>query len=125
LLSSCSSTFRFTDKNQSISYSSTDEIPVGKVFRGKASYYSDKFHGKITASGEIFDQNKLTAAHRELPFGTKLKVKNMKNGKYVVVIINDRGPFVDGRILDLSYQAALQLDMIDDGVTDVECTVLK
>lgn len=125
LMSACASTVRFTDKNQLINLSSSEEISSEITFRGKASYYSDKFHGKTTASGDIFDQNKLTAAHQTLPFGTKLKVKNLKNGKSVVVIINDRGPFVDGRILDLSYQAALQLDMIADGVVDVECTVLK
>ncbi|MEJ5245347.1 MAG: septal ring lytic transglycosylase RlpA family protein [Bacteroidota bacterium] len=134
LLVSCASTVRFTDNisnssvNTQINASSntqTNDLPAGYTFRGKASYYSDKFHGRSTASGEIFDQNKLTAAHRSLPFGSKLKVKNLKNSRSVVVIINDRGPFVEGRIIDLSYEAARQLDMLQDGIADVECTILE
>src|SRR4249919_962127 len=72
---------------------------------GKASYYSDKFDGRKTASGAVFSQHKLTAAHKTLPFGTKVKVTNLSNGKTVKVRINDRGPFVEGRILDLSKKA--------------------
>ncbi len=134
LLVSCASTVRFTDNNNysnnnsqinSSSNTKSEEFQSGYTFRGKASYYADKFHGRSTASGEVFDQNKLTAAHRSLPFGTKLKVKNLKNNRSIVVIINDRGPFVEGRIIDLSYEAARQLDMLQDGVTDVECTILE
>ncbi len=134
LLVSCASTVRFTGNhsnssvNTQISASSntqTNDLPAGYTFRGKASYYSDKFHGRSTASGEIFDQNKLTAAHRSLPFGTKLKIKNLKNNRSVVVLINDRGPFVDGRVIDLSYEAARQLDMLQDGIAEVECTILE
>jgi rare lipoprotein A len=72
---------------------------------GKASYYGKQHHDKLTASGERFDQNALTAAHRTLPFGTKVRVINTRNGKSVVVRINDRGPFVRGRIIDLSKAA--------------------
>ncbi len=67
-----------------------------------ASWYGPGFHGKKTASGEVFDQNKMTAASKTLPFGTRLKVRNLKNGKIVTVVINDRGPFIKGRGIDLS-----------------------
>jgi rare lipoprotein A len=133
LLVSCASTVRFTDNisdssvNTQIHASSntqTNDLPAGYTFRGKASYYSDKFHGRSTASGEIFDQNKLTAAHRSLPFGTKLKVINLKNSRSVVVIINDRGPFVEGRNYRPILRSCRQLDMLQDGIADVECTIL-
>jgi rare lipoprotein A len=74
-----------------------------------ASYYADKFHGKRTASGKFFDMNKLTAAHKKLPFGTKVKVTNQANGKSVIVEINDRGPFVRSREIDLSKRAFMQI----------------
>ena len=86
---------------------------------GIASYYADKFEGRQTASGEIYQHSKLTAAHRTLPFGTKLKVINTANGKSVVVTVNDRGPFVDNRILDLSRSAALKIDAVNDGLVEV------
>lgn len=92
---------------------------------GKASYYADKFQGRRTASGEIFRQGKLTAAHRTLPFGTRVKVTNMANGRSVKVHINDRGPFVDGRIIDLSRKAARRLGMISTGVAPVEIRYRK
>lgn len=78
-----------------------------KLFKSNAhaSYYADKFHGKKTASGKIFDMHKYTCAHKNLPFGTKLKVTNEKNGKFVIVEVTDRGPFVKGRELDLSKRA--------------------
>lgn len=90
---------------------------------GKASYYADKFEGRKTASGKIFQQNKLTAAHKTLPFGTK--VKNLKNGKKVKVTINDRGPFIEGRIIDLSKKAARKINMTRDGVVDVKIKYRK
>ncbi|MGQ1946805.1 septal ring lytic transglycosylase RlpA family protein [Geofilum sp. OHC36d9] len=86
---------------------------------GIASYYADKFDGRQTASGEIYRHSKLTAAHRSLPFGTLLKVINTANGKSVVVRVNDRGPFVDNRILDLSQSAALEIDAVKDGLVEV------
>lgn len=89
------------------------------VHEGEASFYGPGFHGKKTATGEIFDQNKPTAASRELPLGTKATVTNQENGKQVEVTINDRGPYVDGRVIDLSKGAARKLDMIEDGVADV------
>ena len=87
---------------------------------GKASYYADSFDGKRTASGETFRQRQLTAAHRTLPFGTRVTVVNISNGKSVKVRINDRGPFVPGRIIDLSHKAAAKLGMVNTGVANVE-----
>jgi rare lipoprotein A len=91
---------------------------------GYASYYADKFDGRKTADGEIFDQSKLTAAHKTLPFGTIVEVVNKKNGLTVTVIINDRGPFVPGRIIDLSYAAASKIGMIQEGVVPVELRII-
>ena len=89
------------------------------VHEGEASFYGGDFHGKKTASGVPFDQNKPTAASRELPLGTKATVTNQENGKSVDVIVNDRGPYVDKRIIDLSKKAAKDIDMIEDGVAPV------
>lgn len=88
---------------------------AAEVQEGAASYYSDKLDGNKTASGEIYNKNGLTAAHRTLPFGTKVKVTYLKTGKSVVVVINDRGPYAKSRILDLSGAAAKKVGMIDDG----------
>jgi rare lipoprotein A len=77
---------------------------------GRASWYGKRFHGRTTASGEDFNMFELTAAHRQLPLGTYVKVTNLRNGKSVIVRINDRGPYVGGRIMDLSYSAARMLD---------------
>lgn len=93
--------------------------------KGKASFYADFFQGRKTANGEVFRQGKRTAAHKTLPFGTKVKVKNLKNGKTVKVRINDRGPFVEGRIIDLSKKAAKKLGMANDGVVQVEIKYKK
>ena len=88
--------------------------------QGKASYYANKFHGRRTSSGEIFSQDSLTCAHRTLPFGTYLKVKNQSNGKEVIVRVTDRGPFIKGRVVDLSRAAAEEIGMIHAGVVRVE-----
>ena len=96
-----------------------------RVQIGYASYYADKYHGRRTACGEIYDKNKLTAAHRTLPCGTVVRVTNLENGESVVVRINDRGPFVRGRIIDLSYEAARRLKMIRKGVVKVKVEVLR
>jgi rare lipoprotein A len=89
------------------------------VQEGKASFYGQGFHGKKTASGERFDQNRPTAASRELPLGTKATVTHQENGRSIEVIINDRGPYVGGRVIDLSQGAARKLDMIKEGVAPV------
>lgn len=89
---------------------------------GLASYYADKFIGKPTASGELYDANKLTAAHKTLAFGTKVEVTNLLNGKRITVVVNDRGPFVKGRIIDLSKSAAKALGMIEAGIIKIQLT---
>lgn len=86
---------------------------------GVASFYADKFNGRKTASGERFSQKKMTCAHRTLPFGTKLKVTNTTNGKSIIVTVNDRGPYIKGRVLDLSLCAAKELDFVRAGKTQV------
>ncbi|MBU1284649.1 septal ring lytic transglycosylase RlpA family protein [Pseudomonas sp. NPDC079086] len=93
--------------------------PHGYHAEGQASYYGARHHGNKTASGERFDQNALTAAHRSLPFGSRVQVTNLRNDKSVVVRINDRGPYAKKRIIDLSQKAAEQLDMLRDGVVPV------
>ncbi len=95
-----------------------------KQFSGKVSWYGKKFHGRKTASGEKFDMNDLTCAHRTLPFGTKILIENPKNGKSVVVKVNDRGPYAKGRVIDLSRGAAKKLGTLLGGVAYVDCTVL-
>jgi rare lipoprotein A len=97
----------------------------GSIEEGGASYYAHKFHGRTTASGEIYDENKMTAAHKTLPFGTRVRVTNLTNGKKVVVVVNDRGPFVEGRIIDLSYKAAGELDMYSAGVVAARVEILR
>lgn len=98
--------------------------PTTQVLVGKASYYAHKFHGRKTANGETFNMYAMTAAHRTLPFGTVVRVTNRANGRQVLVRINDRGPFIDGRIIDLSLGAAQRLDMIEAGVVPVKIEVL-
>ena len=95
-----------------------------QIHKGKASYYADKFEGRLTASGAKYKHTKLTAAHKLLPFGTKVKVTNLDNNKTVIVEINDRGPFVSGRIIDLSKSAAKKLDFIHAGITEVSIEVV-
>jgi rare lipoprotein A len=87
---------------------------------GMASYYSESYNGKKTANGEIYNSSKLTAAHKTLPFGTKVKVTNLSNGKSVKVRINDRGPFISGRIIDLTRAAAEEIGMLNAGVVKVK-----
>ena len=100
------------------------EIADQAIYSGKASWYGPGFHGRRTANGEVFNSNDLTAAHRSLPFGTKVRVTNMNNGSSVVVRINDRGPFVKDRIIDLSAGAARSINMIGSGVAPVRVEVL-
>jgi rare lipoprotein A len=97
----------------------------GFVEKGIASWYGRKFHGRATASGEIYDMHAMTAAHKSLPLPTWVRVRNLDNGKSIVVKVNDRGPFVDDRIIDLSYEAAKRLDMIGPGTARVEVVALE
>ena len=92
---------------------------------GTASYYAMKFQNRKTASGEKFDNYSMTAAHKTLPFGTKVKVTNIRNGKSVNVTINDRGPFVKGRIIDLSRAAFAKIEKVEKGITKVKILVVN
>ncbi len=92
---------------------------------GKASWYGEPHHGRKTASGEIYDMNAMTAAHRTLALGTHVRVTNVANGKSVVVRINDRGPFIDGRVIDLSKAAARELGSLGEGIITVRIEVLE
>jgi rare lipoprotein A len=98
--------------------------PPENVQTGVASWYGPNFHGKITSNKEIYDMHDLTAAHKSLPFGTFVMVTNLYNGKSVTVRINDRGPFVKDRIIDLSYAAAMAVDMIGTGTAPVKLEIL-
>lgn len=89
------------------------------IAEGKASYYANRFHGRRTASGEHFDRRELTAAHRSLPFGTRVQVTNLDNGRKVVVKINDRGPHTGNRIIDISQAAAREIGLVGRGVGKV------
>ena len=101
-----------------------DRTLIANSFRGRASWYGPGFHGRLTANGERYNQYAMTAAHPNLRFGTRVRVTNMKNGRSVVVRINDRGPFVGGRVIDLSAAAARSLNMIRSGVAPVKITVV-
>ena len=92
---------------------------------GLASFYADKYHGKPTASGETFDMHKLTAAHRTLPFGTRVKVTHTGSKRSVTVRINDRGPFIPGRIIDVSRAAAEELQLVQAGLAEVRVEVMN
>ena len=94
-----------------------------KVQIGKGSWYGKRFHGKKTANGEKYNMYTYTAAHKSLPFNTKVKITNLKNNRSVIVRINDRGPFVKGRIIDLSYLAAKKLKYVDKGVAKLKIEV--
>lgn len=96
----------------------------GKTVRGKASWYGDYFHGKKTASGEKYNMYNLTAASKTLPFGTIVRVQNLDNGKSIKVKINDRGPYVKGRIIDLSRAAFKKISPLETGVLNVKITIL-
>jgi rare lipoprotein A len=140
-LTSCATSPRFVTRNASPSPKgeASRETPKsaeeklsrnssGKVLltlEGVASYYADDFHGKQTSNGEIYDMNDLTAAHRTFPFGTKVRITNLENGKTVLVRVNDRGPFHEGRIIDLSLGAAKELDIVKTGTARVRIEVLE
>lgn len=101
-----------------------ERVSVGQRQRGLASWYGDKFHGRKTSNGEVYDMHGLSAAHKTYPMNTMVKVRNLNNNKTVVVRINDRGPFVSGRIIDLSKTAAKGIDLIAAGTAPVEIEVV-
>lgn len=102
----------------------TAAVMVTEPDTGRASFYANAFHGKKTSSGEVYNMNDKTCAHRWLPFGTLLRVQNLNNGKETIVRVNDRGPFKHGRVIDLSKQAAVEIDMIRAGTALVELSVV-
>jgi rare lipoprotein A len=99
-------------------------VKPGHSQKGIASYYHDSLHGRKTASGQVYNKNVPSAAHKTLPLGTKVKVTDTTTGKSIVVKVNDRGPFIKGRIIDLSRSAARELGMIKKGLAQVEVEVL-
>lgn len=124
--SSCASDLRFSRQHSdSVRLKQPEKYYEGQTLIGECSYYAQKFHGRRTASGEIFDMHKLSAAHKKLPFGTILEVENLANGKKVRVRVNDRGPFKPGRILDLSLAAAKKIDMLSSGTARIRAVILK
>ncbi|MEI7787533.1 MAG: septal ring lytic transglycosylase RlpA family protein [Chlorobiaceae bacterium] len=121
----------FFNSAEAAQQSSTTETASDKtnelllISEGKASYYANQFHGKKTANGETFNMHKLTAAHPSLPFGTWVRVTNLNNDKDVIVRINDRGPFIKGRIIDLSNDAAKEIGIMHSGTVRVKLEALK
>lgn len=113
------------DDDDSPRAKSTVKIPVGFTQRGEASFYGGYWNGRKTATGEIYNQMTMTAAHKTLPFNSRVKVRNLVNNKEVVVRINNRGPYRKGRIIDLSVAAATKLDMRNSGVVPVEIVVIQ
>jgi rare lipoprotein A len=124
-LAYCAPSSRFAALPSVKSSDKIEYVQEGDIFVGEASYYAEKFHGRKTANGEIFDMYIKSAAHKTLPFDTILEVTNLENRKSVIVRVNDRGPFVQGRILDLSFAAAKEIDMIASGVARVRIKILK
>lgn len=141
LVVGCSSTPRFTEREKRAREGNNqpkevarerDEQPpkpsAGKILltlEGIVSYYAHDFQGKLTSNGETFNMNDLTAAHRTFPFGTRVKVTNLDNKKSVIIRVNDRGPFVEGRIMDLSMGAAKEIDLIKSGTVHARLEVIQ
>lgn len=141
LLIGCYSSPRFGEERRTPKTSKPSSAPTAKqdnettattssrkpllVLEGVASYYAGDFHGKVTSNGEQYDMYSLTAAHRTFPFGTKVRVVNLDNNKSVIIRINDRGPFHESRIIDLSYGAAKALDMLQRGTARVRLEVIE
>jgi rare lipoprotein A len=134
IISSCTSAIRYVSepvheskeaKVESVKTNVDTKVDSKSRQTGIASYYADKFHGRKTSSGEIYDKMDFTAAHRELPFGTRVKVTNLSNNLSVVVRINDRGPQSTKRLIDLSRAAAEEIDMIRAGIIEVEIEIVE
>lgn len=102
----------------------TGMLHDGEVQIGMASWYGGKFHGRITTNGERYNMHKISAAHRTLPFGTLVRVTNIENNKTVIVRVNDRGPWISERVIDLSYAAAKKIDMVTSGVARVRLDII-
>jgi|SRR5690554_1042341 len=115
----CAGTERFSKNDSEVNKN------VIEITEGIASYYSDEFHGRKTANGETYNMYALTAAHKTYPFNTKVRVTNLSNGKSVILRINDRMPVYNKRLIDISFQAAKELNMITKGITEVKLEVLE
>ena len=113
------------EKKNSKSKGKSSYNPKKTKYRGISSYYGPKFHGKLTANGEIFDMYGVTAAHKAFPFNTMVRVTNENNGKSLILRINDRGPYIDGRILDCSFGAAKKLGFVGEGTAPVKIEILE
>ncbi len=128
-LQACSANIQYrklrADSSDSGRTSNLKKYYVGQVLTGMSSYYGKKFHGRKTSNGDIFDMYKLTAAHRFLPFNTIIEVTNLANSRSVRVRVNDRGPFVGNRILDLSYAAARKIGLTGAGVGKVQIRIIR
>ena len=136
ILAGCSSAPRYTSSdtkpvplkkrsNPSILKTKSSFNTHRKTMKGISSFYAEDFHGKLTANGEVYDMYGLTAAHKTLPLNTIVRVTNISNNKSLILRINDRGPYVKGRILDCSYGAAKKLGFVNDGTTDVKIEVIE
>ena len=128
LFYSCSPSPRYTSGVKSQFSSSKKKSSFNKskkTYTGISSYYGPNFHGKLTANGEVYDMYGLTAAHKEIPLNTVARVTNLENGKSLILRINDRGPYIDGRILDCSYGAAKKLGFLEQGTTEVKIEVIE
>ena len=127
VVAGCASDVVYKNNTRAYTVAGTTYYPLktakGYSETGVASWYGKKFHGRKTASGERYNQNKMTAAHKTLPFGTRVRVKNLENGKSASVVINDRGPFTKGRVIDVSRAAARKLDMVNSGTARVRISV--
>jgi rare lipoprotein A len=128
LVVNCSNSPRYTtgSRNRSKPVKKVNSTTKSKkILKGISSYYGEDFHGKLTANGEVYDMYGLTAAHKTLPLNTIVRVTNLENEKSLILRINDRGPYVKGRMLDCSYGAALKLGFIGNGTTKVKVEVIE
>ena len=134
LISSCSNSPRYrtgpakpsiTKKGKPPTLKTSSNVKNRKVMTGVSSFYAEDFHGKLTANGEVYDMYGLTAAHKTLPLNTIVRVTNIENNKSLILRINDRGPYVKGRILDCSYGAAKKLEFVNQGTTKVKIEVIE
>ena len=134
IIYACSPSPRYKTNSQTSKKSSSIKVKKEKkdifdkkktIYNGTSSYYGSQFHGKLTANGEVFDMYGLTAAHKEIPFNTVVRVTNLDNDKSIILRINDRGPYVGDRVLDCSYGAAKKLDFLNKGTANVEIKVIE
>ena len=134
-IGSCSSSPRYSsssdtklkkinEKTPSLS-TRNKNIKHRRIMKGVSSFYAEDFHGKLTANGEVYDMYGLTAAHKTLPLNTIIRVTNLVNNKSLILRVNDRGPYVKGRILDCSYGAAKKLEFVNDGTVEVKIEVIE